>query len=153
MYHYTESGLDNVWLENGYTEKRTAYGQAVAVVDVQGLHEMLALRICQKNGRITGKELRFLRTLLALSQGGLGKMLDVTDQAVSIWERTGKVPKSSDAFVRMLVLAKLDGDQTVAQLLERITTVERIVNQRIVARETTRKRWTSTAERVDAIAA
>lgn len=31
MYHYTQCGLDNVWLENGYKVKKTAYGQAVAV--------------------------------------------------------------------------------------------------------------------------
>lgn len=143
MYHYTESGLDNVWLANGYIERDTPYGKGVSVVDADSLHRALALQITDKQGRITGKELRFLRTMLGLSQAGLAKMLAVTEQAVSLWERTGKVPKQSDAFVRFLVLGKLDGDKPIGELIERISTVERIVHQRIVARETSRKRWTA----------
>jgi DNA-binding transcriptional regulator YiaG len=143
MYHYTEIGLDNVWLENGYIERSTPYGKAVAVIDADELHRVVALRIVEKMGRVTGKELRFLRTMLDLSQAGLSKLLGVTEQAVSLWERTGKVPKSSDTVVRVLVLAKLDGHKAVGDLLAQITTVERIVHQRIVARETTRKKWTT----------
>lgn len=29
MHHYTESGLQNVWLENGYHVRKTPYGDAV----------------------------------------------------------------------------------------------------------------------------
>lgn len=110
MYHYTESGLDNVWLENGFHERNTPYGKAVSIQDVDGLHAILALRITHKQSRITGKELRFLQCQLALSQGSL---------------------------------AKLDGQQPVAKVLERITVVDRMVNEKIVARETTRKKWTA----------
>lgn len=30
MFHYTDGGLRNVWLVNGYEIKETPYGQAVA---------------------------------------------------------------------------------------------------------------------------
>ena len=30
-YHYTESGLRNVWLENGYTVRQTPYGETIAI--------------------------------------------------------------------------------------------------------------------------
>ena len=141
MYHYTESGLDNVWLENGFHERNTSYGKAVSIQVVDGLHAILALRITHKQGRISGKELRFLRCQLQLSQGSLAKLMGLTEQAVSLWERTGKVPKHADSFVRLLVL--LDGQQPVAKVLERITVVDRMVNEKIVARETTRKKWTA----------
>jgi hypothetical protein len=36
MYHYTESGLDNVWLANGYTVIETPYGKGVSVRDADG---------------------------------------------------------------------------------------------------------------------
>lgn len=31
MFHYTDCGLDNVWLESGFASKETKYGPAFAV--------------------------------------------------------------------------------------------------------------------------
>lgn len=142
MYHYTESGLDNVWLENGYTERKTPYGKGVSIDDADGLHKVLVNAIVNKKGRITGKELRFLRIELGLSQDNLGKCLGSTDQSVSLWERTGKVPATSDALVRLMVIERLRGNETVTTVLDRINDVDRLMHQKIVARETRRK-WTS----------
>lgn len=147
MYHYTESGLDNVWLANGYTAHETPYGKGVSVKDADGLLEAIALRLVNKAGRLTGRELRFLRSLLCLSQQSLGKMVDATEQSVSLWERTGRVPKGADALVRMLVLEKLNGNGKVTEIIDRINTVERLVNQQIVARARDKK-WT-TKEQAD----
>jgi len=66
----------------------------------------------------------------------------VSEQSVSLWERSGKVPQTADSVTRMLVSEKLDGNCKVSDVIERINTVERMVKQRIVARETRRK-WTS----------
>lgn len=141
MYHYTESGLANVWLENGYVVRDTPYGKSVAVEEADALHQVLALAIANKAGRTTGNELRFLRVMLGLSQDSLGtKCLGVTEQSVSLWERTGKVPKSADVLVRLLVLERLNGNGRVTQLLERINTVDRLVNQRLIAKES-RDKW------------
>ena len=145
MYHYTESGLDNVWLENGYKEKKTPYGMAVAIDDADGLHEVLALEIANKQGRMTGKELRFLRVLLSLSQQGIAKMVGTTDQSMSLLERKGNVPISADALVRLLVLEKLTGDGKISEVIHRINVVERLVNQRIVATER-KSKWRSKVE-------
>lgn len=142
MYHYTECGLDNVWLANGYTVHNTPYGKGVSVNDTDSLMKELAKWLTQKPGRLTGKELRFLRTLMCLSQASLGTMMGATEQSVSLWERTGKVPKTSDAVVRMLVLEKLDGGSKVSEVIDRINTVERLVNQQIVARAR-QHRWTT----------
>jgi hypothetical protein len=48
MLKYDESGLRNVWLQNGYTVKKTLYGKAVAIQDVEGLNRLLARMIAQK---------------------------------------------------------------------------------------------------------
>lgn len=149
MYHYTQCGLTNVWLENGYKEKNTPYGKAVSIEDADGLHKVLALSLAKKQGRLTGKELKFLRVVMGLSQQGLGKWLGVGEQAVSLWERTGKVPQAGDSLTRMLISEKLNGNCKVTDVIERINTVERILNQRIVARETRRK-WTSKLETIEA---
>ena len=142
MYHYTECGLDNVWLENGYAVKKTAYGKATSVDDAMGLHQVLAMELTQKKGRVTGKELRFMRTTLGMSQEGLGKWVGATEQSVSLWERTGKVPQYADSILRLLVSEKLNGNSKLTEVIERINTVERICNQRIVACEKKHK-WTS----------
>jgi DNA-binding transcriptional regulator YiaG len=139
MYHYTQCGLDNVWLENGFTVKNTPYGKGISIEDAVGLHQVLALDLTKKKGSITGKELRFLRVAIGLSQEGLGRLLGATEQSVSLWERTGKVPKNSDSLTRMLVSEKLNGNCKVTEVIERINTVERMCNQRIVARETKHK--------------
>ena len=147
MYHYTESGLDNVWLENGYTVMKTPYGKATSVVDADALHELLAISLTDKKGRITGKEFRFLRTMACLSQKSLAHMVGVSEQALSLWERTGKVPVSGDAVIRMLTLERLEGDGKMSQVIERISTVDRLVNQKIVA-HAARHKWTAKPERV-----
>ncbi len=36
MYRYTDGGLRNVWLANGYLVKETPYGEAVANAECRG---------------------------------------------------------------------------------------------------------------------
>lgn len=44
-HHYTLCGLDNLWLENRCVIKKARHGQAVSVVDVDGLHKLLANKL------------------------------------------------------------------------------------------------------------
>lgn len=149
MYHYTECGLDNVWLENGFVRKKTAYGMATAIDDAESLHKVLAIELTRKKGLITGKELRFMRIALGLSQEGLSKCVGTSDQSVSLWERTGKVPKYADSLLRLLVSEKFKGNSKVTDVIDRINTVERLCNQRIVAREDKHK-WKSQCVNISA---
>lgn len=134
MYHYQMCGLPNVWLANGYKEKDTPYGKAVSVVDAEALHRLLATQLIKKKGPLTGKEFRFLRTMLLLSQKSLADMVQVTEQSVSLWERRGKVPAAAEAVLRMLIADKFEGDCQMAAVIDRINTVDRLVNQKLVAR-------------------
>jgi len=61
-----------------------------------------------------------LRVHLGLTQQGLGKLLgDVSENAVSLWERKDTVPAIYDHWLRMLVLAKLKGNTKVADAVQR----------------------------------
>jgi transcriptional regulator with XRE-family HTH domain len=100
------------------------------------------MELIKKKGRITGKELRFMRTAIGMSQEGLSKCVGTTEQSVSLWERTGKVPQYADSLLRLLVSEKFKGNNKVTEVIERINTVERLCNQQIVAREKMHK-WTS----------
>ena len=53
-FHYTACGLANVWLASGYKLKTTRHGTAVAVNDVDGLHQLIANTLIDKPGRLTG---------------------------------------------------------------------------------------------------
>lgn len=145
MHHYTACGLDNVWLKNGFIIKDTPYGKAVAVVAVERLHELLAKKLTIKPGRLTGKELRFLRVQMGLSQSGLASMQGVSEQAVSLWERHGKVPKAHDSLTRLFYLAHAESDTLLKQAIDQVKTVERLVHQRIVASASGTK-WSSKVE-------
>ena len=139
-YHYTLCGLDNVWLENGYTSKATRHGQAVSVEDVDGLHKLLASKLIEKPAALTGKEFRFLRVQLGLTQESLAKLMDVTEGAISLWERKDVVPRANDQLVRLMTLAKLDGHASVRKAIERMQTVQKLVHQKYVVREFDHKR-------------
>jgi DNA-binding transcriptional regulator YiaG len=150
MYHYTMCGLDNVWLANGYTIRQTPYGEGVSITAAENLHEMLALQLANKDGSLTPKELRFLRVEMKLSQESLGKLLGVTENTVSLWERgRQKLPKMADMMVRLLYLRKGD-DALIKKAIDRVNTVERIIKQRIVVTSNRNHRWTPKVETVAA---
>ena len=133
--HYTACGLDNVWLESGYVVKQTRHGEAVAVSDVDGLHQLVALQLLDKPGRLSGKEFRFLRAQLGLSQEALGRLLGFTENAVSLWERKDTVPAACDHLLRMYALAKYAGHTKVSDAIERIKTVHKLAYQKYVVKD------------------
>ena len=80
---------------------------------------------------------------MGMSQIGIAGMLGVQEQSVSLWKRTGKVPKAQDALHRLIANERLvKGNFGIADVMERINVFERLVNQRIVAKERGHK-WTA----------
>jgi hypothetical protein len=72
----------------------------------------------------------------------------VTEQAGSLWERHGKVPKTSDTLIRIACLVRADRGARVAALVDRMSEVETTTPQRIVAR-LGRPGWKLVVERVE----
>jgi hypothetical protein len=81
-----------------------------------------------------------------LSQANVAKAHGVTEQVVSLWERTGKVPKANDILMRLCYQGKAKGNKALASLIDRMNDVERLVHQRIVAKTTKSGGWTSKME-------
>jgi len=74
MYHYTDGGLRNVWLVNGYEIKSTPYGQGVVFHDLDGLTRCICLALTHKPSKLTGAEFRYIRSAgMLLSQPALGR--------------------------------------------------------------------------------
>jgi len=134
-YHYTESGLQNVYLTNGYRTKKTAHGDAIAIVDADGLHEAIGRRIAAKS-YMTGAEFRFLRKELDLSQSRFANWIGMTEDAISLWERRGRVPKMACRFMQTMYLEKVDGNVHVAETVERLANMDREEAERMVFEDT-----------------
>jgi DNA-binding transcriptional regulator YiaG len=103
-FHYTMSGLDNVWLMNGFHEEQTPYGSGVRVEDADNLHRVLAHVIVSDKAAMRGAELRFVRKLMGLSQHGLSRLLGCADQRVARWEKgQTQIDPSAERLTRMIV--------------------------------------------------
>ena len=131
MYHYTECGLQNVWLRNGYTKHKTPYGAGVAFADLAGLHAAIGRAVAQRP-RLTGAELRFLRKEMNLSQAALAHLIGCTEQNASLWERKGKMPKTADRMVRLLYREHVDKNVKVLKLIESVIDLDDAPEQKMV---------------------
>ncbi|MBX3598259.1 MAG: helix-turn-helix domain-containing protein [Rhizobiaceae bacterium] len=87
VLHYTECGLDNIYLQGGFTIEEIDGEEYLTIADMDGLHKAIGLHIVMERKSPTGKEMRFLRRELDMSQSELASILGVTDQSVARWEK------------------------------------------------------------------
>ena len=125
-YHYLECGLDDVYLLNGFERFTSARGTSVAIRDVDELHLVIGKHLCRHKKKLTGKEIRFLRREMPLSQAMLAQMLDVTEQTIHRWE-VGKttMPRAAEAVLRHLYMEKNnDANKSLRAHLKELADVE-----------------------------
>lgn len=122
MYHYTESGLPYVYLANGYTVEEGPFGETVSITDVDSLHRAIARWIVENLPSLRGRELRFLRMELGLTQTAMAQRLGVTEQTISLAERSPEkeLPGYTDRLLRIESEAWLDGHKALTQALQQI---------------------------------
>jgi putative transcriptional regulator len=149
MYKFSDGGLRNVWLANGFTVKKTPYGDAVAIEDVPGLTRAICAALTKKPGRLTGAEFRYLRLHLRSSQKALGQLFGTSEQAVAIWEKTSKIPLLADKHLRLLWAEHDDGNEVIKRVMDRLKIVEQVTQSRIILKETSLG-WKSRIEPVAA---
>lgn len=126
LYHYTECGLDNVYLANGYKCKETPYGEAVYIEDLEGLHREIAHNLVTSKPSLNRKEFRFLRKELNLSQKAIGEIVGAQEQTVSLWERKeGKLPKYADLIIRFLYRDLENGSVEARKLIDALHSLDK----------------------------
>ncbi len=121
-YHYTECGLDNVYLINGFDEMEFDGETVYAVHDTDGLHQVIGEGIINKTRLLSGQEIRFLRKEIGLSQKDLGKVLGKTDQTVANWEKNKGYVQSQaeDIIIRMTYAEKMGVSKSLTAYLNQL---------------------------------
>lgn len=141
MYQYTDGGLSNVWLANGFEIHQTPFGEAVSFHDIDGLTEAICLALTAKVCGLTGAEFRYIRSAgMLLSQDALGQQIGTQGQTIARWEKRDSVPRWADKLIRLYYTAHARGNEPIRRVVERVKTVERLLNQKIVIEES-RGHW------------
>jgi DNA-binding transcriptional regulator YiaG len=148
MHHYTESGLDNVFLENGYRVHKTPYGEGVSIQDTAGLNKAIGKWLISLPKPIIGAELRFLRLEMDITQRSLAGVIGTSEQTLRLWEKqrnkalpnTNGDPGSADRLLRAVYSEYIGGDGTVRRMLDRLAELDQVQGVRVHFHETN-KGW------------
>lgn len=139
-YHYTESGLDNVWLEGGVTMHDTPHGKGVSIRDTEGLHKAIGQWLISVPKPLNGAELRFIRLEMELTQNKLAAIVGTTEQSLRLWEKQRKkpIPGPADRLLRGLFKEYLNGDGSLRRIVDRLASLDMIERAEVCLRDTGR---------------
>jgi DNA-binding transcriptional regulator YiaG len=119
LYHYRMSGLDGIYLSDGFDVIETHRGSGVVLHDVAGLHRAIGRHLVKSRSRLSGAELRFLRKDLDYTQAELARVLGVTGQQVARWEKgQSAMPTSADAMVRLIYAERIGEPAAPSKILQ-----------------------------------
>lgn len=137
-YHYTQCGLDDVYLLNGVHTERTSYGKGVRIEKVEELHETIAEWLSLNKAFLNGKEFRFLRKLMNLTQAELAVYLGCDAQSVARWEKEQtEINGAADKLTRILFLGSRSIKIDAADLIKKLSELDTKVSDRQMFEETT----------------
>jgi len=115
--HYTDCGLDNVYLISGYEIENTPYGEGLSIKNLDQLHLAIGCNLSSQKKVLSGKELRFLRKQMNLTQSDLGQFLGLSSQQVARWEKgESEISGPADLLVRALFIQTAGGDLDLQKL-------------------------------------
>jgi len=125
MYHYTESGLPNVYLVNGFTVETLDGEEYTSIDDMNGLHKTIANAIIDSPKPLTHQEFRFLRIEMNVSQKTLGTRFGVTEQTIARYEKgESSIPRTTDAALRSLYMESQQKNNPVSYFLDLLADTE-----------------------------
>lgn len=122
LYHYQESGLDNVFLDGGVIVHDTPCGEGTSIEAINDLHRAISAWIVETPAPITGAELCFLRTEMDLTQSRLAALLGATEQTLRLWEkhREKAIPGSADRLLRVIYSEHAGEGAAARPIVERL---------------------------------
>lgn len=123
--HYPECGLDDIYLLNGYEPHKTPYGDGVSIKHQDALHKAIGLHLASERKVLVGKEVRFLRTYMQLTQAELGARLGYSAQQVARWEKSlSEMPGAADRLLRIIYLQREGRSPKAEELLKKLEEID-----------------------------
>lgn len=142
-YHYTACGLDYVYLINGYHVHETPYGSGVSIDNVDELHRAIADCIITGQQRIRGGELRFLRSMMDISQTRMGQILGLKRSRIAQieGEPTAPLTSTADNLLRYRYAAFMKEHSVLRDLCDLLDEMEDSLEQKNVVMENEGGHW------------
>lgn len=107
-YHYTECGLNNVYIDGIVPFLDDDGDEIVHIKSINVLHATIALGIISHEKSMSGAELRFLRSEMGMTQAELAKVIHVDKQTVGRWEREETtLDGTPETVIRQLAIERL----------------------------------------------
>lgn len=146
-FHYTQCGLDNIYLANGFNIIQDEDGEIFSICNIEGLHFAIATYLITQKKQLSGKEIRFLRHELLMSQATLANCLGVTEQTVHRWEKDKtEIPKSSELLLRVVYQeVVLNKNGKITDLLHKIANLEEKIQEEGLYFTVEENQWNATA--------
>ena len=107
-YHYTECGLDNVYIYCPDPVRDDANGKVFEIKAIGLLHSIIAVGIILHEYAMSYKELKFLRSEFGFTVSEWAKILRADVARVVAWESGDeKIPETTEILIRKLASEKL----------------------------------------------
>jgi len=146
MYHYTESGLENIYLKNGFVISEEEGEAFVSYTNFDGIQRAIAIAICTQTQWMSASQLKFLRKELNLSQTGLGQLIYCDRQSIARWEKGEiEVPHLADIMLRALYMESIDKEIHISQLIQSLADAEIADMQSKICLEEYKGEWKTIA--------
>ena len=118
-HHFTESGLENVWLTNVTFSVCEKCGERVLrLPGAVALMNCIGEAVIITPGPLSGKEIRFLRKSLSLKGREFANLIGVTRTTISRWENGETSPDTSnERLIRLTYATKVGLGETVITML------------------------------------
>ncbi len=117
MHHYTESGLDNIWLSNGYQ-----IDDSISVDQPNNLHYTIASHMISLRSKLSPKEFKYLRNDIQATQATFAAVLGISESTIRNWEHgRSEISPIADRMIRMIYRSCAGDDPDVVNLVNDLT--------------------------------
>lgn len=116
---YEDCGLENIWLVDGFSIVHRDGEEMIEPEDVEGLHKAIAQHLACHRKNLTGRDIRFIRRAIDLTQGELAHQLGTTSQTVARWEKNQVgIPGPENRLLRFVTLLAVADRAGFAELVQ-----------------------------------
>jgi transcriptional regulator with XRE-family HTH domain len=110
-HRYEECGLNNVIIAGIAFVTDDSGDAVIRIPNVNGLHKAIALGIVTRKSMMDGKEMRFLRTEMGMTQAELATMIHREPLTISRWERgESDIDANAETLLRLHAIERLKLD-------------------------------------------